>query len=245
MACWIGCTADGIKTLRQRTLQLFQLFLLIVAVYALLKYTGNQRLLVSVTCLFVAFLVGKLETGIGERGTHKKDHTKDASKQEQRTETSQALDWLSKSKRAAVLIDAVQCLLRDLGLEVSPSADYPAVDRLIRIPEMKVTWGLKVLGDVGDLNENWKAWEALASFDLDRGGKRRLLIVASNCAKEAGAGQQGHKDFPVDAKKLVSDRHVVAISTRTLGKIYLSCKENKVDIKTVFHSLQYHPGGVF
>jgi hypothetical protein len=135
--------------------------------------------------------------------------------------------------------------MQDLGLAVSPSPDHPAIDRLVRLPGTEVTFGLKILSDVTELKEDWDKWEELASFDLGKGGKRRLLIIGSNCIEEAREGEQRYRNFSVNAQKLLTARHVVAITTLTLYKIYLLCKKKKVGIKTIFHPIQHHPGGVF
>jgi len=48
--------------MKQTTLLIFQLFLIIIAFYALLEYTGSQRYLVALTCLTSMYVVGKVET---------------------------------------------------------------------------------------------------------------------------------------------------------------------------------------
>ena len=60
--------------MKQKTLLLFQLFLAVFAIYAVLKYSGNQRLLVPLTCLFTMFVLGKVETAVAEKD--KKDQNK-------------------------------------------------------------------------------------------------------------------------------------------------------------------------
>jgi len=52
--------------MKQKTLLLFQLFLLIFAFYVLLSYSGNQCLLVSLACLMGMFVLGKVETSVTE-----------------------------------------------------------------------------------------------------------------------------------------------------------------------------------
>jgi len=236
--------------MKQKTLLLFQLFLIIFAFYALLKFTGNQRSLVALSCLVSMFVVGKVETSFAERSEQEKDQSDDVSKKDETKTTLQALDCLLKSKNMLLLTDAIQHLLQDLDLVVSPSQDYTAINRLVRIPGMEVTFGLKILGDVAELDENWDKWEKdqwkeLDSFDLGKGGKRRSLIICSNWVEEAGDRPEKYKNFSVNIQKLLSARQIVAMTTLTLYKIYLVCKKKKVGIKTIFHTIQHHPGGVF
>lgn len=231
--------------MKQKTLLLFQLFLLIFSFYALLHYNGSDRLLVSLGCLVGAFLIGKVETKFIEPRKQESDQSDDISKKDGTKTTFQALDCLLKSTNVLLLTDASHYLLQDLGLAVLPSPDRPAIDRLVRIPGTEVTYGLKILGDVTELSETWDKWEKLASFDLGKKGKQRLLIIASNCIKEAGDRQQKYRNFSVNTQTLLSTRHVVAMTTLTLSKIYLLCKKKKLDIKKIFHLIQHHPGGIF
>ena len=230
--------------LRQRTLELFQLFLLVFAFYAPLQDGGNQHLLVSLACLVAVFVVGKLKTTFAE-ASDKENQRDDSSKEDTTKTTVQALEWLLKSKNLLLLTDAMHCLLQDLGLVVSPCPDHPAIDRLIRIPGGEVTWGLKILSDVTALDQNWDQWEELASFDRGKGGKRRLLIIASNGMKAKGDRQQRYRNFSVNVQKLLSAKQVVAMTSLTLGKIYLLCKKKNAHIKTIFDPIEHHPGGVF
>lgn len=231
--------------MKHNTLLLFQLFLLIFAFYALLQFSGNQRLIVPLSCLAGMFVVGKVETRFSERSKQENDQSDDASNKDETKTTLQALDLLLKSKNVLLLTDAIQHLLRDLGLVVSPSPDNPVIDRLVRIPGMEMTCGLKIISDVAELSENWNKWNKLDRFDLGKGGKQRLLIIGSNCVEEAGDSPKKYKNFSANTQKILSARHVVAITTLTLYKIYMLCKKKKVDIKKIFHPIQQHPGGVF
>jgi len=228
--------------LKQRTLQLFQLFLLVFALYAVVKYTGHERFLVSLACLMIAFVVGKVETGLKE--PDKKGQPAPGRPNVAKT-TSQALDWLLKSKNVLLLTDAVQCLLQDLGLVVSPSPANPSVDRIVRIPGMEVKWGLIILGDVDDLREDWDEWEGIAAFEKGKTGKQRPLIICSNSVKTTAGGQQKYTSFSRPTTRLLSQKGVVAMTTLTLCKIYLLCKKKGVDIETIFLPIETHGGGVY
>jgi hypothetical protein len=229
--------------MKQKTLLIFQLFLIIFAFYALLKYTGSQRFLIALACLISMFVVGKVETD------SKKTSEDDLAKKDATKTTSHALDRLLKSKNVQVLIDAIQCLLQDLGMVVSPSQDHTAISRLVRIPGMEVTFGLKILGDVEELDENWDKWEKdqwieLDSFDLGKGGEQRSLIICSNWVEEAGDRPVKYKNFSENVHKLLSSRKIVAMTTLTLYQIYMSCKKNNKYINKIFHHIQNHPGGI-
>ena len=231
--------------MRQRTLQLFQLFLLVFAFYAQFRGINNPRLLVALACLITVFVVGKLDSSLAKDSRQEDRQGNKISKKDETKITVQSLNWLLKSKNVQLLTDAIQYLLKDLGLVVSACPEHPAIDRLVRIPGMQLTLGLKVLSDVSALNESLDQWEELGNFDLGKGGRRRLLIIGSNGIKAEGASEQRYKNFSVDSQALLSARQVVGMTTLTLSKIYLACKKKKVDIKTIFYPIQHHPGGVF
>ena len=230
--------------MKLKTLLLFQLFLLVFALYALLTFSGNQRYLVSLACLVSMLIIGKIEVGVKERSAHK-EQADEAEEKDTTKSIKESLDCLIKSKNVLLLTDAIHHLLKDLGLSVSPSPEFPAIDRLIKVPDSEVSLGLKVLGDVAEVNEGWDQWKELSDFDLGKEGKRRLLLIGSNCIKVGEESELKYRNYPADAQKSLSNRHVVGITTLTLYKIYLLCKKKKLDIQRIFSPMQQYPGGVF
>ena len=230
--------------MQKRTLQLFQLLLIIFSFYLPVVKSNDPPLFLSLACLTTAFLVGKLETRVTEATKLKKRQSEQVSKKKKSATTTQALDWVLRSKNVQLLIDAIQTLFQDLGMTVSSSLQNSSIDRQIKIPGMQVTWCLKVLKDVDVLNDRWDQWDDLSAFELGKGGKQRVLIVASNSLETAGDSQKEHTGFSADSHKLLAAKQVVAMTTLTLCKIYLKCKKNKDYTKTVFQPIENHPGGV-
>ena len=231
--------------MKQKTLLLFQFLLISFAFYSLLKFSDLQKFLVPLVCLVAVLIVGKVEINLTERSKLEKDQNDDVSRQSEVETTVQALDCLLKSKNVTFLIDAIQHLLRDLALVVSPSPNHPAINRLVKIPDMQVIFGIIIISDVAELDENWDKWKELDGFDLGKGGKRRLLIVGSNCIEDTGSRPQRYKKFSVNTQELLSSRQITAMTTLTLNTIYELCKKNKPDIKKVFHHIQHRSGGIF
>ena len=230
--------------MKLKTLLLFQLFLLVFALYALLTFSGNQRYLVSLACLVSMLIIGKIEVGVKER-SEQKEQIDEAGKKDAMQSIKESLSCLIKSKNVALLTDSVHHLLKDLGLSVSPSPEFPAIDRLVTVPGSEVTLGLKVIGDVSEVREDWNQWKELSDFDLGKGGERRLLIIGSNCVKIPEQNELKYRNYPAEARNSLSARHVVGITTTTLYKIYLLCKKKKLDIQRIFSPIQQSPGGVF
>ena len=176
--------------MKQKTLLLFQLFLAVFAVYAVLKYSGNQRLYVPLTCLFTMFLVGKVETAVTEKDKKDEKQRAKAGKGAEEERTFKPVDCLLKSKNVLLLTDAIHYLLNDLGLKVSRSPDQSVIDRLIRASDnSQVTFGLKVMSDVGELSENWTVGVNFHSLILARGEKSACFssVVTAFMMKETAS----------------------------------------------------------
>ena len=231
--------------MKQKTLLLFQLLLAVFAFYSVLHYSGNQRLIVPLFCLFGMMVVGKVETLIIESDDKKEQKQTKATKQTEAEMTFKPADALLKSKNVLLLIDAIHYLLKDLGLSVSRSPNQMTVDRLVRIPGNDITFGLKVLGDVAEPTENWDSWEELLDFDQGKGGKRRLLLIGSNSIQEGAKDKPQFVDFSTHTQNLLSSRRIVAMTTLTLYKIYLLCKKKRVNPSVILDLVHRHPGGVF
>ena len=129
--------------MKQKTLLLFQLFLAVFAVYAVLKYTGNQRLIVPLACLISMFAVGKVESMVTASDEIQEDKKLRAKKEVEDKKGFKPVDCLLKSKNVLLLIDAIHYLLNDLGLKVSRSPDQRVIDRLVRAADnAQLTLGL-------------------------------------------------------------------------------------------------------
>ena len=232
--------------MKQKTLLLFQLFLAVFAVYAVLKYSGNQRLYVPLTCLFTMFLVGKVETAVTEKSKKEEKRRARADKRAEEKRTFKPVDCLLKSKNVLLLTDAIHYLLNDLGLKVSSSPDQSIIERLIRASDnSEVTIGLKVLSDFGELIENCDRCGELSQFDAGKGGEKRLLLIGSNSTHGEGDDKPQFSDFSANIQSLLSSRSIVAMTTLTFYKIYLLCQKKNVNPTAILDLIHRHPGGVF
>jgi len=232
--------------MKQKTLLLFQLLLAVFSIYSVLKYSGNQRMIIPLTCLVAMFLVGKVETAVTESEKRKKDKRAKTRKGNEEKTKFKPVDCLLKSKNVLLLTDAIHYLLNELGLKVSRSPDQSFIDRLIRTDDdNQVTFGLKVLGDVGELSENWDSWQEVTDFDMGKGGNRRLLLVGSNTTHEEVDGKPKFSDFPANIQSLLSSKNIVAMTTLTFYKIYLLCQKKSVKPGAILDLIHRHPGGVF
>ena len=215
--------------MKLKTLLLFQLLLAVFSIYSVLKYSGNQRMIIPLTCLVAMFLIGKVETAVAEREKWIKDKKAKAGKGIKGKSTFKPVDCLLKSKNVLLLTDAIHYLLNELGLKVSRSPDQSFLDRLVRTDDNKqVTFGLKV-----------------TDFDMGKGGNRRVVLISSNTIDEEADGRPKFSDFSVTMQSLLSSKNIVAMTTLTFYKIYLLCQKKSVKPGAIFDLIHRHPGGVF
>ena len=231
--------------MKQKTLLLFQLLLAVYAFYTVLNYTGNMRFIVPLFCLIGMFVISKVETAWTERSKGEKAQSEVDVEDDTPKTAFNPLECLLKSKNVLLLTDAIHHIFRDLGLEVSPSPDHLVIDRLLRVPGKQVTFGLKIFGDVAEVSADWDKWDQLTEFNMGKGGKRRLVVIGSNCVPETEGSQQKFLNFSKGAQKFLSDMQVVAMTTLTLYKIYTLCKKRNLDPKVILQLVHQHPGGVF
>jgi len=230
---------------KRKAYLLFELFLVLFAIFALLYYHGSQRFYVALPCLVAAFLFDKLAFNRTDPDEDEKIQDTDSPIDSKKEGIIEALKVLLKNKNPLVLADAVNHLLQDLGISVMPVPDSPSIDRIIQVPGINAKFGLVVVDDVSNLNREWKKWDSVADFDFGEGGEQRLLIIAGNGATDRDETNSKFEKFSTDTQRLLSARHLVAMTTRSFGQIYKACKRKKASPKQIFRLIQQHPGGVF
>jgi len=164
--------------MKLKTLLLFQLFLLVFALYSLVTFSGNQRYLVPLACLVSMLIVGKIEVGVKERSAQKEQIGEEGEKDKTKS-IKESLDCLIKSKNVLLLTDAIHHLVKDLGLSVSPSPEFPAIDRLAA-ERLRQSGEPSVLREQGPDPHDKLTTQMI--FDAARGGD----ILAHGLVRQAG-----------------------------------------------------------
>jgi hypothetical protein len=231
--------------MKQKTLLLFQLLLAVYAFYSVVTYSGNLQLWAPLFCLIGMFIITKIEAKVTKGGTRAAVTSQQTKAESPGKQTFNPLECLLKSKNVLLLTDAIHQLLRDLGLEVIRSPHHNALDRIVRLPGNQLTLGLKILSDIRELSPGWDKWEALTAFDLAKGGELRLVLVGSNSVPEPGGGRPRFTNFPAPIQSFLAEQKIVALTTLTLFKMYLLCKQKNLEASAVFRLVHCHPGGVF
>jgi hypothetical protein len=231
--------------MKQKTLLLLQLLLAVYAFYSVVTYSNDLQLWVPLFCLIGMFIITKIEAKVTKGGTKAAVTSQETKAESPGKQAFNPLECLLKSKNVLLLTDAIHQLLRDLGLEVIRSPHHNGLDRIVRLPQNQLTLGLKILSDIQELSPGWDKWEALTAFDLAKGGELRLVLVGSNSVSEPGGGRPRFTNFPAPIQSFLAEQKIVALTTLTLFKMYLLCKQKNLEASAVFRLVHGHPGGVF
>lgn len=232
----------------RKTLQLFQLFLVTFAIYVVMHFAGGQRNLILLACLITMYLAEKADTMMIERGKlaralqQEKDSCKIITGKK-----STSLDNLLFCKNVRQLGDAIHQVLRSLRLEVSYAQDNPGIDLLFWASGEKYLFGLKVIGDISEMSDDLKDWDAIRNFDKGQGGNQRLVLIGSNSIEEndSDLGMTGYLDFTKNIQEMLVDKHILGMTTQTLHKIHGLCMKKHIDPRLILNLMHSHPGGVF
>jgi hypothetical protein len=231
--------------MKQKTLVLFQLLLAVYAFYSVVTYTDDLKLWTPLFCLIGMFIIGKIEAKLTKGGTREAVAREESKGESPEKKAFNPLECLLKTKNVLLLADAIHHLLHDLGLEVSRSPHHHALDRVVRLPGNQLTLGLKILSDVQELSPDWDKWKELTVFDVAKGGDLRLVLVGNNSVPEPGGGRPRFTNFSQPIQAFLAEQKIVALTTLTLFKMYLLCKQKNLEAGVIFRLLHCHPGGVF
>ena len=229
----------------KRTLQLFQLLIVVFGFYAALKYPDRYKNIVALSSVVVVGILDQLESYFEKK---KEAQARERIRQavaDEADHSQKVLDALVRTKNSLMLTDAVQAFFRELGLPVAPCPAYAAVDRMVSLGEPAMQFGVKVIGEAGDLGKEWEQLDPADGFVKGESGQLRLLLVVQNGIEHPQPGDQQFEKISSQAAKLLVDRHTVAVTTQTLAQVYRLCKEMGQDPKKIFARIYHHPGGLF
>lgn len=226
--------------MKKKTLQLYQLLLAVLGFFVTVKLSGMLQLTIPFFLLATIFILDKLETDVSE------DEQEEAGKTRLKPlTTKEKLEILLRSKNRIALLETIDDLLSDMKIGVAPATGHHNVDRLLTVTTLPVSFGLRVISDVGQLGKDWHYWDDMASFGKGSKGSKRSLLIVSNWVEPRRKSQPKYGNFTDNAVKILRDRQIVAMSTLTFYKIYRLSMEKRRDPARFFELIRQHQGGVF
>ena len=233
-------------------LGLLQLLLAVFAIYSALKFPEELKLFVALGCLIAMLTVSRFDKRKSEKKTARKSFLQSeidkASKKESTAIKDQdffTIESLLWPKSELLLIDVVHSIFRDLGFKISAGINHQSVDRIVKIPETHMAFGVQILMSEGGVEGNHPKISRALQFEKEKKEDEKSLIIAST-----------HIHLPLSERNQVShiskelshflNRHNMSlITTHHLYELWQKAKGGEIDIFEFFERVYSHSGDTF
>jgi len=233
-------------------LALLQLLLAVFAIYSAVCFEEEIRLLIPLGCLISMFIVSRADRQRSEKTTARKTFLKseidrvrekeEAKPKEQDFFTIESLLW---PKSEILLIDAVHSVFKDLGFKVSTGIQYGSVDRIVKIPDTRKSFGVEILMSEKEVGGKHPKINRALQFEKEKKESEKTLIIGSTHIHRPLAERDQVKDVSPELIDFLARSSIVFIPVYHLYQLWQKAKVGEVDIFAVFQRIYSHPGGVF
>jgi hypothetical protein len=233
-------------------LTLFQLFLAVFAIYSALHYEEEVRLVVPLGCLILMFVVSRIDKKLSDSESARKSFLKTEIdkvwKKKSPTVIEQdfsAIESLVWPKSELLLIDAVHSMFKDLGFKITTGINYHSVDRIVRIPDTGMVFGVEIMMSEGEVEENHPKLTRALQFEKEKREDEKTLIIGSTHTRLPLSERDKVHDVSRELADFLERHNISFMTTHHLYELWQKSKAGKVDIFGLFASVYSHRGGVF
>lgn len=228
-----------------RTFQLFQLLIIVCGFYAAMTYTGNAKYILSISAIIVVGIIDRVDSFFYHKRVKKTHIINEKQVSANKTDPSkQSLKILLQSKNEHMLVDALQILLRDIGLTVVPWLEHSLIDRIIHINE-QIKIAMLVSSDLNSLTKDLDSIENINGYIHDKKRKLRLLLVVKLDNESSDTTGFELERLPAYTAKYLAAHNIVAVTTKTMGEIFELSKKGQLDPSLVFGKIYQSKSGLF
>ena len=231
---------------------LLQLLLAVIAIYSGLNFTEDMRFYVPLGCLISMFIVGRLDKTRFKNREAQKSFLKSEMEKIFKKETSAieeqdsfTINSLLSPKGELVLTDAVHSIFKDLGFSVAAGGKYSSVDRIVRIPDTQLCFGLEILASEEEVEKNHPKIKRALQFAKEKKGNEKTLIIASTHVHQPLSERERLNEISTELREFLAGYHMSLITTYSLYQLWEKAKGKEVDIFDIFRRVYSHPGGMF
>ena len=231
---------------------LLQLLLAVIAMYGALNFTEDMRLYVPLGCLVSMFIVGRLDKKRFENKEARKTFLKSEMERIFKKETaaieeqdSFTINSLLSPKGELVLTDAVHSIFKDLGFSVAAGGKYSSVDRIVRIPDTQLSFGLEILMSEEEVDKNHPKIKRALQFKKEKKQNEKTLIIASTHVHQPISERERLNEISTELQEFLAGYQMSLITTYSLNQLWEKAKGKEVDIFEIFRRVYSHPGGMF
>ena len=230
-------------------LGLLQLLLAAFGIYSALQFSEELKLTIPLVCLLAMLLVSRVENKTSEKKTERmsflqseidKTSKKDSTAiKEQDFFTIDSLLW---PKSELLLIDAVHSIFKDLGFKISAGINYQNVDRIVKIPETHVAFGVQILMSEGEVEGNHPKINRALQFEKEKRENEKSLIIASTHIHLPLSDRNKVNHISKEVSHFLSRHNMSLITTHHLYELWQKAKGGEINIFGFFEKVYSHSG---
>ncbi len=231
---------------------LLQLLLAVIGMYGVLNFTEDMRLYIPLGCLVTMFIVGRLDKSRFERREARKSFLKSEMERIYKKETaaieeedSFVINSLLSPKGELVLTDIVHFIFKELGFSVAAAGKYSSVDRIVRIPDTQLSFGLEILMSEGEVDKNHPKIKRALQFKKEKKRNEKTLIIASTHVHQPLSERERLNEISTELGEFLAGHQMSLMTTYSLHQLWKKAKGKEVDIFDIFRRVYSHPGGMF
>jgi hypothetical protein len=160
-------------------------------------------------------------------------------------EDSFVINSLLSPKGELVLADAVHSIFKELGFSVAAAGKYSSVDRIVRIPDTQLSFGLEILMSEEQVDKNHPKIKRALQFKKEKKGNEKTLIIASTHVHQPLSERERLNEISTELQEFLAGYQMSLITTYSLYQLCQKAKSKEVDIFDIFRKVYSHPGGMF
>jgi hypothetical protein len=233
-------------------LALFQLLLAVFAIYSALKFSEELKLFLPLGCLIAMLVVSRFEKRKSDKKTARKSFLQSEIDKVSRKESTAIkdqdfflIDSLVWPKSELLLIDSVHSIFKDLGFKISARVNYQFVDRIVRIPDSPVAFGVQVLMSEGELEGNHPKINRALQFEKEKRENEKSLLIVSTYIHLPLSERSKVNHISKEVSHFLTRHNMSLITTHHLYELWQKAKGGEIDISGFFERVYSHSGGTF
>ena len=233
-------------------LGLLQLLLAIFGIYSALQFSDEVKLAIPLVCLFAMLLVSRFEKRNSDKKTARisflQSEMDKASKKDSTAIKEQdffTIDSLLWPKSELLLVDAVHSIFKDLGFKISAGINYQTVDRIVKIPETHMAFGVQILMSEGEVEGNHPKINRALKFEKEKRENEKSLIIASTHVRLPLSERSQLSHIPKELSHFLNRHNMSLITTHHLYELWQKAKGGEINIFGFFEKVYSHSGYTF
>jgi hypothetical protein len=224
-------------------LGIIQLLLAVFAIFSALIFSEELKLFIPLGCLIAMLIVSKIEKGRYEEEAARKNLlNSEIDKAKKKESIIESLLW---PKSELLLMDTVHSIFKDLGFKISTGVNYQSVDRIVKIPETRIAFGVQILMSEGEVEENHPKINRALQFEKEKKEDEKSLIIASTHIRLPLSERSQVSHISKELSHFLSRHNMSLITTHHLYDLWQKAKGGEIDIFTFFEQVYSQSNGTF